>query len=180
MIGNNMAKARLVNAGERAYGLVTEGHELDCKVKDLTFRSKGVKKLLSDEVDSCFENGDRSIVVDGDGCQATIIRTEKYKLNGTAEEIGAVRNASESGLLGNVVKTELQLNVPPGDRERSASILRAAGINATTMVEVKVVPEEFRIYMDSEKTSAEQVAAKTVLENVAEREVSYRITYKKK
>ncbi len=172
------SKARLVTASEKVTGLVDRGYEIDVDLKNLTFEDKGIKTMLGEELGESFGE-DSSIRVEGKKGAATISQSEKYAVKGDAESIDKVRKAAEQGLLGDAVTVEQVVNIPLADRERAAQILQAAGISATTSVNVAIVPAEYRALRDSEVSSAEAAQAKEVLDKVAERQVSYRVKYEK-
>ena len=172
------SKARLVTASEHITGLVDRGFEIDVDLKNLSVEDKGIKKILGDSLEDSFD-GDTSIAVVGSSGMATIGRTEKYAIKGDADTVEVVRTAAESGLLGKAVSTETLLNVPVADRERAAAILKAAGIVATTVVNLSIDPEEYRALMGSASASVESVEARNALAEVAVKTVGYRITYSK-
>ena len=173
-----MGKARLITASEEVTGLVDRGYEVDVDIKNLGFEDKGIKKMLADKLEDEFGD-DASIVVEGNQGIATIGRSERFVLNGTADEIDGIRDSAESGFLGDAIKTEVVLNVPVADRKRAANILKAAGIDATTVVQLAVDPEEFRVLRDSPVTSSEAADAKKALADIVESKVTYRVSYKK-
>jgi hypothetical protein len=172
------SKAKLITASEKVVGLVRRGYELDVEIKNLGFEDKGIKKMLSEELEEEFGE-DTSVRVEANECAAVVTQSEKFVVKGDAESISAVRDAVENGLLGDAVKTERVLNVPVADREKAAEILKAAGIGATTTVNLTVDPAEYRTLKDSESSSAEAAEAKKTLEGITERKVSYRVKYEK-
>lgn len=172
------SKARLVTASEEVARLVDQGYETDVDLKNLTFKDKGIKKVLTDRLEGQFEEGP-TIRVEGEQGAAVISQTEKFAINGEAEDVATVRDAAEKGLLGDAVKVEQVINVPVADRERAASILQAAGINATTSVSLAIDPEELRIMRSSQTASVEEIEAEKALEKVTERKVSYRVKFEK-
>jgi len=172
------SKARLVTASEQVGGLIDRGYEIDVDLKNLSVEDKGIKKMLGDELGESFGE-DTSIAVSGKIGMVTMSRSEKYAIKGDADTVEAVRNAAQDGLLGDAVKTENVLNVPVADRERAANILKAAGILATTVVEMAIDPEEYRTLMASQTTSVEGTEAKQILGGAVEKTVNYRVKYGK-
>jgi len=171
-------KPRLITASEKVSNLVNRGYEVDVDLKNLTFEDKGIKKMLADELEAQFGE-DTALRVEGTNGAAVISQSETYVLNGNAETVATVREAAEKGLLGDAVKVNKVLNVPADDRERAAEILQAAGIGASTSVELTVVPADYRQLMESETASEETAAARESLKELAERKLSYRVKYEK-
>jgi hypothetical protein len=172
------SKAKLITASEKVEGLVRRGFELDTEIKNLGFEDKGIKKMLTEELEEEFGE-DTSVRVEATGCAAVVTQSEKFVIKGDAETITAVREAAERGDLGDAVKTEQSLNVPVADRQKAAEILKAAGIQATTSVTLTIDPAEYRTLQDSESASAEVAEAKKALEGITERQISYRVKYEK-
>ena len=172
------SKARLVVASEEVRSVVDKGFGIDVELKNFTFEDKGIKSLLAKKLETQFGD-DTSIKVEGELGSATVTQSEKFSIKGEAEKVAEVREAAENGLLLEAVKLEQEINVPVADREKAAKILQAAGIKATTSVKMTIDPAELRILRDSETASVESSEAKSVLDSVVERAVSYRVKYEK-
>lgn len=172
------SKTKLITASGQVQGLVEQGYGIDVDIKNLTFKDKGVKKLLSESLKDEFDET-TSVRVEATNGAAMVTQSEKYVIKGDAETIVKVREAAENGLLGDAVKTQKVLNVPVADRQKAAKILQAAGISATILVELSIIPAEYRELQNSESASVDSVDAKNALKEVVDRKVSYRIKYEK-
>lgn len=178
---NEMAKkqVRVVEASEKLVGLIDQGHEADVELKNWTFKDKGLKKMIGDELEGVFEGDETSIRANGTKASVLFTRSEKFTIGGTADDEEEIRRLADNGLLGSAVSVDTVLNVPVADRVKAAQILKAAGIEATVSTKLSVTAGEYRALIQSRTASTEAKAARDKLVGLVEDEVSFRVKYEK-
>jgi hypothetical protein len=177
------SKARKIVASEKLVGLIDRGFEVDTDLKNLGFEDKGIKKMLTEELEPEFKDGEKTrtepVRVEATKAAATVSIAEKYEVDAANPSFEGVRKAAQAGLYGKVVEMETLINIPSAERERAAMILKAAGIGVTTSTVVSVDPEGYREMLVSPAVSAEAAEARRVLQESVTKTTGFRVKYEK-
>lgn len=165
---------RKVAASEDIAALIDEGHKVNTEMTNLSFRDKGLKKKISDA--AVFEDGEISIVLEGNVHQAVVTAAEKIEVSIGSERFAEVESAVSDGFLEDAIEVKKTLQIPGKDVEMAAKILQEAGIAATLKTNYSVNPAAYREFGD--EGSPERAKAKSALDECVERTRSFRVKYK--
>jgi hypothetical protein len=173
---SNKSRVRKIQASDSEMDLVDRGWEIDNAMKGMAKEDRGIKEALRESVMDRF-GSDSSVSLQGKVASAKISRVEKFQLDTDVETMVKLSKMAEDGHLGGAVKREVNLSVPPRDRERASQILQDAGITASISTELSVVPDGYRAFCESGSLTIEMAQAKEVLVSAVKVKETYRVGY---
>jgi len=169
---------RAITASEDMASLIDQGAEVDTEIKNLSFRDKALKGKITEGISPSMEEGEKSLVVNGNKASATITTSEKCILDASKEGFELVKTAAEVDIFGDALTVKREVQIPGDDLDKAVGILIAAGINASLKTEVSVSAPEFRKLEPNGEQGHDQVL--DVLRRCVETEVTFRVKYGKK
>jgi len=169
--------ARQIEASEALVAVADEAARVNNRLTELTAQDKGYKLKIVEGVKGMFEKGEKSVVVRGTEADVMVTASDKVTIlvgEPVFEEL--VRPAIDSGLL-DLVDAKRRLVVAPGDVQRAADALEAAGIGAS--IEVAYSAKAADLDGPGSRTGeVEHDKAAEALDRVVRTSRDYRVSFK--
>jgi len=176
-----MAKREIkaVEASADVAAIIDRGSDVDIQIKNLSSEDKGLKTKITEAAQNQLNPGELSVRLLGKTAAAVVSGVEKIDLDVNAEQFPVVREAILNGLMGGIVERNVCLVVPPGDIEKAAGILTAAGIRATVTESIKVVDAAVLTGNAGYAVTVQAGQAIEALKKCVKKDVSFRVKYEK-
>lgn len=176
-----MAKdIRIITASANMAALVDNGADVDTEIKNLTYEDKGIKNKIVEGVAGEFQEGEKSIRVEGTTARAVVTVVKSFEIDAGRESFPSLRKAVDGGLLADVVQEKRTLVVPPDDAKRAADVLVRAGINATVKTSMEVESANADEFRRRGLSSPEENDARDALNGCLVEKTAHRVKYERR